>query len=236
MRRIFIETPKSIPSVQIIGTDVKKYLKQVLRLTPGQKVECFDGKGKLYSGILNLTPHKDDWAVYIDEIIASDELKNHKILILSAFKLDRLEIALEKCSEIGITEFIICQTKYSQYKLDIFKSKLKRLELIISNACRQSERLFFPKISIINESDLSFLKNFGANFEKIVCTTEVESEFINKIHKQSTDSILFIGPEGGFDKSELETIINYDFIPCKLSRSILRSETAAVVGSYEICI
>ena len=235
MRRIFIETPKDLPNVQYFGSEDIKYLKKVLRLKYSDEIECFDGKGNLYKGTLTTNQSGNKLGVFITEVSKTINTNPKNRLIISSFKIERMETAIEKCTELGIDEIILTRTQYSQVDLSLLERKKNRFTTIIQNASRQAERLFIPEISICETLDLSNLNTSSS--KKFIATTETDGQDLSKITSsyQNEDFYLWIGPEGGFSKEELLKYNDLGFVNVKLGKNILRSETACIIGTYLIC-
>lgn len=233
MRRFFIQTPESIPCVQYFTTEDEKYIKKVLRLQNGDKIMCFNGKGIIYEGTLTANINGKQIGVYLEKEEKIEENKKKSSIIVSAIKADRLEFLIEKCTEIGIDEIIVTETQFSNENIDYLKKKLNRLEKIIISASRQSERIYLTKLSFLSYSQV--LEYFSKIENKYICTTEFKAKNIKEvISSESKDNVCWIGPEGGFNKIELASIIDLGFKPCRLGANILRSETAAMIASYEL--
>lgn len=239
MRRFYIQNYISGQNFQELSEEEAYHAAKVLRLDSGGTVEGFDGNGKLIKGILQLEQlnSKKFRAKIVDfEILENNNPARKNItLIISSIKLDRLEWLLEKCTEIGVGKIIITHTKYSQIPLDLILKKLERLKTIVMNACKQSENLYLPEISISDMKDILKVK-FSKDGLSLVATTEIPGESLRSIiSKNSCENLcIWIGPEGGFEKTELDEIVKFGFVPCKLGENILRAETAAVVGVWEM--
>jgi len=212
-----------------LHVDEMHHIKDVLRLKPGTSIKATDGKGNLYDlRITNLKP-------FSLEIVSIKNITNNNIYIrciIATIKIPLLELVIQKLTEIGVDEIIITKTKFAQISLEKLENKLKRWQTIINTACKQAERVHFPTISIKNIDKIEYDIDSNLN---LVGDTQF-SDNPKDIKSLSLDHIksitLLIGPEGGFEKQEYTNLVEkYNYIPVNFTPYILRSETAAIVGT-----
>jgi len=205
------------------------HIKDVLRLKPGASIKATDGKGNLYDlKITSLKPFSLD-------IINVQNISNNIIYIrcvIATIKIPLLELVIQKLTEIGVDEIIVTKTKFAQINLDKLENKLQRWHTIINTACKQAERVHFPTISIENIDKIEY--NIDNNLNLIGDTQFSDNpqdiKFINL--NNTTNITLLIGPEGGFERQEYTDLLEkYNYIPVTFTPYILRSETAAIVGT-----
>ena len=205
------------------------HIKDVLRLKPGASIKATDGKGNLYDLKINsLKPFSLD-------IINVQNISNNIIYIrcvIATIKIPLLELVIQKLTEIGVDEIIVTKTKFAQINLDKLENKLQRWHTIINTACKQAERVHFPTISIQNIDEIEYEVNNGLN---LIGDTQFSDnpQDIKSINLNNTTNItLLIGPEGGFERQEYTDLLEkYNYIPVTFTPYILRSETAAIVGT-----
>jgi 16S rRNA (uracil1498-N3)-methyltransferase len=212
-----------------LDLDEIHHIKDVLRLKPGANIKATDGKGNLYDlRITNLKP-------FSLEIINIQNIATNTIhirCIIATIKVPLLELIIQKLTEIGVDEIIVTKTKFAQINLDKLENKLQRWHTIINTACKQAERVHFPTISIQNIDKIEYAANNSLN---LIGDTQfsdnlqnIKSININNI----TNITLLIGPEGGFEKQEyIDLLEKYNYVPITFTPYILRSETAAIVGT-----
>ena len=145
-----------------------------------------------------------------------------------------MEMILQKITEVGVHEIVLVQTKRSVSKVDDKKEdkKLERWERIIYEAAKQSKRGKIPKLrGILSFKDaLEDMKNNDLNI------APYENERTKSI-KQAIKGVnintmgIFVGPEGGFEESEIEAIEEISGKSVSLGPRILRTETASLVAS-----
>ena len=145
-----------------------------------------------------------------------------------------MEMILQKLTEVGVDEIVLVQTKRSVSKVDDKKEdkKLERWERIIYEAAKQSKRGKIPKLrGILNFKEaLEDMKNNDLN---IAPYENERTKSIKQVIKGVNINTMgiFVGPEGGFEESEIEAIEEIDGKSVSLGPRILRTETASLVAS-----
>lgn len=212
---------------QNLALDEIHHIKDVLRLKPQDKIQATDGQGNLYKlEIKSLKPFNIE-VINIQNITTN---KIHIHCILATIKIPLLELVIQKLTEIGVDEITITKTKFAQIGLEKLENKLNRWQNIIQTACKQSERVYFPTISIQNLDQIKY----PANSLNLIGDTQYnKAQNINNINLQSINHInLLIGPEGGFEQKEYNDLINQsNYTAISFATYILRSETASIVGA-----
>ena len=134
-----------------------------------------------------------------------------------------MKLVIEKCTELGATDFFLIKSEYTNYMSDI-----ERLRRVAIFASEQSERLDIPQVH--NEQELSsFVMNLPIDYKWYSAIERSEKATpILEIAKASRGIGFVIGPEGGFSDAEKE-LLQQTTIPIRLSTNILRTETAAIL-------
>jgi len=146
---------------------------------------------------------------------------------------DKVEIILQKCTEVGVAEFVPMITERALVKDPrSVNGKFERWKAILREAAEQSQRGRIPLLSQV----LSFqdaLRTPARDTEKLIAW---ECEKQNKIrallrNSATTKVALMIGPEGGFSEKEVELARSKGWKTITIGKRILRNETAAIVAS-----
>lgn len=217
----------------IEGEDVK-HISKVLRCKVGEKLEICDKDNSEYvCEITDINKNQVDL-----NILQKNEIKRESDLKVKLYqglpKSTKMEFILQKLTEVGIDEIILVSTKRSVVKVDDKKEgkKLERWERIIYEAAKQSKRGKIPTLRGVLSFDeaLEDMKNNDMN----ICPYENEKTVSIKSAIRGADIKnigIFVGPEGGFEEDEIETLQNIDSKVVSLGPRILRTETASVVAS-----
>ena len=203
------------------------HIKTVMRMKNDDKIEVIYDKKIHICSINNI---ESDITIIENEILdntISNEV--YSVIIIPVLKEQKFDLILQKATELGVSEIIPYLSKRSVVKLDKddFSKKIIRWNKILKEASEQSKRVDIPILnSIKNIDDLNCIDGV-----KLMCSTVEKSKNIKKYMNNISnyDKISFvIGPEGGFDKTEEEKLIDMDFVPITLGNRIMRVETVPI--------
>ena len=221
--------------VFITGSDVN-HIKNVLRMKPGEEVNVSNGiDGREYRcAVLDM----DESTVTLELRFVKEEgneLPVETVLYQGLPKADKMELIIQKCVELGVTRIVPVSMKRCVVKLDDKKSasKIARWQSIAESAAKQSKRGIIPKICDVmsyeaavreaSECDVCLLPYEMADQDAMEKTREIFAGL-----KKSRKISVFIGPEGGFDDSEIEKAKALGMKIITLGKRILRTETAGM--------
>ena len=221
-------------TVTITGKDVN-HIKNVLRMKTGEEFTVsVNGSAGEYRCALR--EYTDDSVIC--DILSANETGNElpsKIYLFQGLpKSDKMELIIQKAVELGAFKIIPVEMKRSVMKLDPKKApdKIKRWQAISEAAAKQSKRSIIPEISmpVSFKEALSEASGLTHKLVPYECAEGITHtrEVIDKVNPSDSVAI-FIGPEGGFDESEIELAKSSGFEIITLGRRILRTETAGMV-------
>ena len=230
----FFVTPEQITgeTIFIEGQDVN-HMKNVLRMKIGEQVKISDGNNKNY--LCEVQEYEDAEARLhiIEELDENTELESKIYLFQGLPKSDKMELIVQKAVELGAYQIIPVATKRAVVKLDAKKAakKVERWNGISESAAKQAGRSVIPEVTEV----LSFAEALKKAQELDVMLIPYElaegmketKDIISNIQKGQSVGI-FIGPEGGFEVSEVEKAIEMGAKSITLGRRILRTETAGM--------
>ena len=230
----FFVSPNQIDEkyVTITGGDVN-HIKNVLRMKVDEELLISNGQDKDYYCKIEAISDDEIKALILDEEFEGTELPTELYLFQGLPKSDKMELIIQKAVELGVKEIIPVATKRCVVKLDNKKeaSKLKRWQAISESAAKQSRRTIIPEVSsvVTFKEAINRAKEFELgiipyeNFKDMKETREV----LEKVQKGIKIGI-FIGPEGGFEESEVQYAFENGIRPISLGKRILRTETAGL--------
>lgn len=215
--------------VQISGKDAHHII-NVLRLKESDWLILSDGKGKSYKArIKSLRPK-------LVEAQILNEIEHHFAspsphLAFAVIKHDRTEYIMQKAVELGcanILPFFSSRT-IPKYKNNIGARKLMRWQKIAMEAAKQSGLTVKPEVN----SPLSFEElchSFG-KYDKVLLFWEGENEkdLRSQVSDLKAQTLIVIGPEGGFSQEEISAAKKNGAVTVSLGTQILRVETAALI-------
>ena len=236
MYQFFVE-PNQInindKNVIIYGSDVN-HIKNVLRMKVGEELNVSNGQdGKEYR--CSIAALEEDRVVCELRFVKQDnvELPSRVYLFQGLPKADKMEWIIQKAVELGAYEIIPVAAKRCVVKLDDKKaaSKIARWQGIAEAAAKQSKRAIVPKVSGV--MTFSQAVEMAADMDVRIIPYEMAEgmektrEIIERL-KPGQNIAVFIGPEGGFEDSEIQFATENGIVPVTLGRRILRTETAGM--------
>ena len=225
--QINIETKK----VVITGDDVN-HIGHVLRMKQGEEIAVSNGiDSKEYRCAINTI---SDTTVICDLLFIKEdglELPCEVTIFQGLPKADKMELIIQKNVELGVSRIVPVTMKRCVMKLEDKKidSRVQRWNGISEDAANQSKRRIIPEVT----RPMSFKEAIAYCKDMNVKLVPYEmSEGMGRTRKliegiTSGDKVaVFIGPEGGFDESEIELAKEAGFEIITLGKRILRTETA----------
>lgn len=223
MQRYFSNS-KENDKLFLINDDIY-HITRVMRMKDNDKIEViYDNDLYICNVIINELPWVD--------IISKEEGKiedKEIILAIPLLKEQKMDLVLQKATELGVTKIIPVTMERSIVKLDDSKEvkKIDRWSKICKEASEQSKRNSIPVISnIMTLKEL--VKEEGI---KIVCSTIEKENNLKKFlteHKNYDKIIIVVGPEGGISSKEEEYLVSEGFTRVSLGKRIMRVETVPI--------
>ncbi|MBO4775733.1 MAG: 16S rRNA (uracil(1498)-N(3))-methyltransferase [Lachnospiraceae bacterium] len=220
-------------TIFIEGTDYN-HIKNVLRMREGEEISVGTGEDENEYRCM-IEKFEDDRVIckllFVKE--ANVELPAKVILYQCLPKADKMEIIIQKCVELGVSEIIPVASKRCVVKLDDKKasSKIARWQSIAEAAGKQSKRAIVPFIGQVTKFSDALKDAERADIKIIpyeLCEGMEDTKEVFKNIKSGQTIAVFIGPEGGFDEGEVDEAIQSGITPISLGKRILRTETAGL--------
>lgn len=226
MARFFVDKEKKQDNKIIIDGEENQHLCSVLRMREGDMIEvCFnDG----YVNVCKLLEvGKKSSIALIEKSYMQSQSLSKITLFLALIKSERLDWAVQKCTELGIDEIVTFDSEYCTVKDK--GNKEDRLRRVAVSACKQSGRATIPQISCglnFNEM-LDKLKDFSQVVVAYENDKTSAKQVLSKLDKNKNTAII-IGSEGGFSQKEIDDLLKNGAKVVSLGNTILRAETACV--------
>lgn len=243
MPKFFVLPEKVKDGRIIIDTDDVLHIKRVLRMSEGDELLICDSTGTDYETKISEIADKTITCDIISEKKSDTESDISITLYQGIPKGSKMELIIQKNTELGVAKIVPVSMQRCVSKLENQKAeekKVQRWQKIAEEAAKQSGRGIIPEISMpqtlkqaaenIKKSDLSFVP-----YE---CEEQNSLKPLLKSHRDAKTVSFLIGPEGGFDVSEIEILKECGIYPVTLGKRILRTETAGMAVTamvmYEI--
>ena len=213
-----------------------RHARDVLRLEIGGEVEVFDDAGGVARGaIVALEPAVVVQVEAIDAVGGDANVTD--ITVAAAVpKGDRADWMVEKLSELGVARFVPLAAARSVV-LPEGKNKRDRWQRIATESAKQSRRRGVMRIDELTKVDLATTQAAGTR--AIVLSTGPNAKPVLDALAGAPPPpgvTLFVGPEGGWTDEELELFAQHDVVAAKLTDTILRVETAALVAAAVVAV
>ncbi|MFS0672858.1 16S rRNA (uracil(1498)-N(3))-methyltransferase [Ornithinibacillus sp. 179-J 7C1 HS] len=242
MQRYFIpESNWDHDTVTIDGDDAHHIIR-VMRMKVEDKIICNPPKSK--GAVCKIIQIATNYVMAkVEEWIENDSELPVSITIAQGLpKADKMDLVLQKGTELGASAFIPFIAERSVVKWDTKKEekKLIRYAKIVKEASEQSHRNHLPEIK--PAMNLKQLLEESATYDVLLIAYEEEAKTANyqsfasvvREFKRGEKIMICIGPEGGFSPHEVDTLKEHNFIPVRLGPRILRTETAALYALASI--
>src|SRR5713226_5937215 len=206
-----------------------EHLARVLRARIGQEFDIATRTGVRRGRVTNIAPGRVEFE--LGEEITAIATPN-VTLALSVFKFDRMEWAIEKCTELGVARIIPVIARRTEAHLAAAAAKrADRWQRIAREASEQSRRDSPPEIS--RPIKLKEAVALPGSMRILLAESEQAAMLrdVLQSHSPGGDVVLAFGPEGGWTEAELELFREAGWIPASLGNTILRAETAAIAAT-----
>lgn len=227
--RIYINAPLTSGDTVTLPSDSSHYLAQVLRAKSGDLLRPFNDKDGEFLATIVKADRKQT-IITVGQLVlpaSSPQFPIHLGLGLS--RGDRMDFAIQKATELGVTSITPLFTEFSEVKFkqaDRRDKKLAHWQKIAISASEQSGRISIPTVFPPGSVE-EWASSVNSELQ-LVLDPEGDTGFQQLNQGESCD--LLIGPEGGFSDSELELAKTKGFTPVKMGQRVLRTETAPVAA------
>ena len=225
MQRYFVEEQEK--DYLILKNEDLHHIKNVMRNKIGDNIECIYHE-QLY--ICELESLDNTKVKIISKIEENNELNIDVTIAIALVKEQKMDLILQKLTELGVNRIIPLKMERSIVKIDDkkFMKKQERWTKICKEASEQSKRNKIPLIEKLTSLSELSKETFDKRF---VCSTTEKNNYLSHYLKKELKGkkILFvIGPEGGITQDELITLQNAGMKSISLGDRIMRVETAAI--------
>lgn len=200
------------------------HVQNVYRLNIGDELRVIDGEYEYLTKISEISK-KEIAAKILEKKEDSYSLSINIDIAMGILKNDKMNLAIQKLTEIGVNRIIPLKTERVVVKIN---EKKEKWDVVARETLKQCRGVKFTEITPVKKlSEIDYQK-----YDKIIFAYENsgESKSLSEIIKKEDKNILYIiGPEGGITADEVDFLKNNKAIEISLGKRILRAETAAIV-------
>lgn len=204
---------------------------RVLRLRANDPVQVFDGEGGAFDAKIAEIGGRHVVLHELQSCMAEAESPLRITLAQAMCGSEKMDWVVQKATELGVAEIVPVQTQRSVAKLaaDRALRRAAHWQSVAVAACEQCGRNVLPQIRAPQDFAAWLADVRGAAGSRFI----LQPEGSTALHKQPRPQgsvVLLIGPEGGFSEDETKMAHLAGFVPVRLGKRVLRTETAAMAG------
>lgn len=205
------------------------HLLRVLRARVGQEFDIVANGVVRHGCVVTLGDSRVEFE--LGEEVRAEAGRVHLVLLLAVIKFDRMEWAIEKCTELGVSRIvpvIACRT--DSHLATAAAKRVERWHRLVLQASEQSRRTNPPEISA--PVKLREVVTLPADWKIVLSEAEEQIQLREVASTSGTGQVLLaIGPEGGWTEEELGLFGKEGWLSASLGPTILRAETAAIAAT-----
>ncbi len=227
MQQYFVKETLDLNQIVALGVQQSFHIAKVMRMKEEDTIVVVDGAKIAYEATLRKVGPICS-AEMTSRLERDNEMNTQVTVVMALIKKDKWDFFLMKATELGAARIVPFKAKRSVVKSDDEKleKKKQRWMRIVEEAAEQSRRQCVPEVS--DPMTLKQLKNVMSDVNLIAYEKESGSgKLLRDALKSSLSVTIVIGPEGGFEPSEVDELLDMGFDCVSLGKRILRAETAA---------
>lgn len=227
--RIFTDSPLAVGSQCQLDDNAANHVGRVLRMQAGQALLLFNGDGQDYHATITEAGKKHVQVAVTEAAENETESSLRVVLAQTLSKGDRMDYAVQKAVEMGVSEIVPLTTERCDVKLkgDREDKRLRHWQQVAISAAEQCGRARVPEIQPVMTVQ-QWLEHARACDLRLVLHHRTEQS-LNTLEKPSSIALM-IGPEGGLTAEEIALAESHGFLPVALGPRVLRTETAPVAA------
>lgn len=218
----------------LVSKEETHHITRVMRKKIGDEIELLDGENHLYKARIEAVEEQKIRAEILEVENIDRELNRKVFLVQGLCKGDKMDLIVQKATELGASGIYPVSTKRSDIRLNEEKARKKqeRWQKIAKEATKQCRRGLIPQVMPV--SSLKELLSSGVLASGVVFALYEDEktlsirEALPQIDKK--DIYLIVGPEGGFDSKEIEWLKSEGVRSVSLGSRTLRTETAGLLA------
>jgi 16S rRNA (uracil1498-N3)-methyltransferase len=239
MRRFYLDSVPGNNTACIRG-DEARHIEKVLRLGPGDSLELFDADGSVYQAVIE-SLHRGEVIAHICERTLADPDTDVLITLCQAVvKSQKMDLIVEKCTELGVTNIqpFFAHRSVPRWDENKARQRVQHWGKVALAAVKQSGARRPPAVEPVLSFKEMIAKPYPDCMQVMLWECEREISLRSLLADCPRRIVLIVGPEGGFTNKEASLASSQGFQFAGLGNRILRVETAAITGvaitAYEL--
>jgi 16S rRNA (uracil1498-N3)-methyltransferase len=230
LSRVYCESALVAGTEVALPASAANHVARVLRLRAGAPIVAFDGSGNDYRCEIVAVEGARVRVLVGDATAGRRESPLAVTLVQAVSRGERMDLTLQKATELGVSVIVPVLSTRSVVRLDERQAaaKLRHWQAVVTSACEQSGRSVLPRVHA--PLDLGrYLAESPRDGLRLVPNPRATESLAGLAVAPATAELL-VGPEGGFEESELLGAERAGFRPVRLGPRVLRTETAGIVA------
>lgn len=229
--RIHVDLPLGIGTEFPLPAQAAEHVARVLRLVAGDPLTLFNGDGSDYAATIQATG-KREVLVRVD---GSRSLDNESPLALTlaqgVVRGEKMDLIVQKATELGVTRIVPLLTERSEIKLDAARAEKRLLHwrAVAASACEQSGRATLPYIAAALPLSV-WVGELGKDGALRLALLPQAERSARELRFPDAGGLLVVGPEGGLGERDIQALNAAGFEGLRLGPRILRTETAGLAA------
>jgi 16S rRNA (uracil1498-N3)-methyltransferase len=222
--------PQAAPGARVsLSEHTAHHARDVLRLRSGAAVRVFDGQGAEFDAVLEAVTRAGVSARIAGRVEARPESPLHVVLAVSPLRGDRMELVVQKATELGVSEIrpVITVRTDAAARPALSGTRQERWEKVASGAAEQCGRAVVPVLAAT--AMLGAVLDDAFDGMKLLFLERSAPSALSSLPRPRR-VLLLVGPAGGWEDSEVERATAAGFLTAGLGPRILRAETAALAA------
>jgi 16S rRNA (uracil1498-N3)-methyltransferase len=222
--------PEAAPGARVtLPEHSAHHAREVLRLRSGTPVRVFDGAGQEFEATLDTVTRAEVSARLTGLVAARPESPLHLVLALSPLKGDRMELVIQKATELGVAAIrpVVTARTDAAARPALKGSRQERWDKVASGAAEQCGRAVVPDVAPACTL-AQFLAEPPDGSLKLLFDEAPDHQALSTLAQPSGAVVALVGPAGGWEPHEVERLQSAGFRRVTLGPRVLRAETAAI--------
>jgi 16S rRNA (uracil1498-N3)-methyltransferase len=225
--RIYVDSPLEPGQTIELDRRAAHYVFQVLRLRAGQSLSLFNGDGRDLSATL-LDSDRRSCRVRVVSLLSTEQADRLRVTLgIGISRGERMDFAIQKAVELGVSGITALQTQRSVVQLDGDRlgKRLEHWRGIIISACEQSGRGRIPSIDVATD-----LRTWLEHHREGIMLHHRAAVTLPTLEPPDAAINLLVGPEGGLDEAERKLAVEFGYRAVQLGPRVMRTETAPLAA------
>lgn len=224
--------PTAAPGARVtLPQHTAHHAREVLRLRAGDAVRVFDGAGCEWDAVLDEVSRRTVCARLLHAVTPRPESPLHLVLAMAALKGDRMELVIQKATELGVADIwpVVTIRTDAAARPALKGARSERWERVAFGAAEQAGRAVVPHVAPTTTLDGLLERPFDGG-RVVLLETPGHLPLSSLTIDPASPLLLLVGPAGGFESVEANDLRAAGFAAASLGPRILRAETAAVAA------